>query len=162
MIGPATANIQLFEQENTAARKAGARLGFEVTRYGIGTIDDLEGAISSGLRDGVDAFYISGEPIMFNNMPRVMPLLRATAKPTVASYIEFCRAGVLMTYATDILDGYRRAGIYAARILEGAKAGDLPIEQASKYTLAVNAKTAKLLGITIPPAVLALADEVVE
>ena len=67
-----------------------------------------------------------------------------------------------MTYSTDLLDGWRRAGIYAGKIIQGSKPGDLPIEQATKFTLAINAKTAEQLGISIPPLVLAQADEVIE
>ena len=114
------------------------------------------------LRDGVDAFYVSGEPIMITNLRRVVPLLASSGKPTLGTYVDWARAGLLMAYAADIADSYRRGGIYVARILQGARPADLPIEQASKFTLAVNAKTAKLLGITIPLSLLTLADEVFE
>ena len=67
-----------------------------------------------------------------------------------------------MSYSTDPNDGFRRAGIYAAKILNGSRPGDLPIEQASKFTLVVNQKTAKALGVVVPPTLLALADEVIE
>jgi putative ABC transport system substrate-binding protein len=72
------------------------------------------------------------------------------------------RAGLLMSYSTDPIDGYRRAGAYAAKILNGTKPGDLPVEQASKFTLVINQKTAKALGIVVPPTLLALANEVIE
>ena len=160
MLGPRAGD--LFEKETSAARQVGARSDFEVAQYGIRAIDDLEGAISSAVRDGVDAFYISGSPLLFSNMQRVMPLIMAAAKPTCGVYLEWARAGALMTYATDITDGFRRAGVYAGKILQGTKPGDIPIDQASKFTLAVNAQTAKLLGVTIPTSVLAMADEVIE
>lgn len=70
--------------------------------------------------------------------------------------------GLLLTYSTDALDGYRRAGAYAAKIFRGAKLGDLPIEQASKFTLVINQKTARALDIVVPPTLLAQADEVIE
>jgi putative ABC transport system substrate-binding protein len=72
------------------------------------------------------------------------------------------RAGLLLTYSTDPLDGWRRAGVYAAKIVRGVKPGDLPIEQASKFWLVVNLKTARQLGITVPPNLLTLADELIE
>ena len=67
-----------------------------------------------------------------------------------------------MSYATDLVDQFRRAGIYAGKILHGAKPGDLPVEQASKFILVINLKTAKALGITVPSTLLALADEIIE
>ena len=70
--------------------------------------------------------------------------------------------GLLMSYATHPLDGVRHAGIYAAKILNGAKPGELPVEQASKFTFVINLKTAKALGIVVPPTLLALAEEVIE
>jgi putative tryptophan/tyrosine transport system substrate-binding protein len=77
-------------------------------------------------------------------------------------YPEWGRAGLLLTYSTDALDGFRRAGVYAAKIVRGIKPGDLPIEQASKFWLVVNLKTARQLGITVPPNLLTLADELIE
>lgn len=139
-----------------------AQFGFEFVHYGLNTLDDLEGTFASGLHDDVSAFYISGEPLLSINMSRVMPFVAASRKPTVGTYPDWGRGGLLMCYATDPVDGYRQAGIHAAKILNGARPGDLPIEQASKFTLVINLKTAKALGIAAPPTLLALADEVVE
>jgi putative tryptophan/tyrosine transport system substrate-binding protein len=91
-----------------------------------------------------------------------MASVTASRKPSVGTYPDWGRAGLLMSYATDPLDGVRRAGFYAAKILKGARPGDLPIEQASKFMLVINQKTAKALGIAVPPTLLALADEVIE
>jgi putative ABC transport system substrate-binding protein len=110
----------------------------------------------------VSAFYISTEPLLFANLSRVMSSVTASRKPSLGTIPDWGRTGLLMSYATDVIDGVRRAGIYAAKILEGAKPGDLPIEQASKFTLVINQKTAKALGIAVPPILLALADEVIE
>ena len=95
-------------------------------------------------------------------MSRVTPHILAARKPTLGVYPEWGRAGLLLTYSTDALDGFRRAGVYAAKIIRGVKPGDLPIEQASKFWLVVNLKTARQLGITVPPNLLTLADEVIE
>jgi putative ABC transport system substrate-binding protein len=122
----------------------------------------MEGAFAAGLRDDVSAFYISGEPLLFANLSRVMSFVAASRKPSVAPYPEWGRSGLLMSYSTDPIDGFRRAGGYAAKILNGAKPGDLPIEQASKFTLVINLKTAKALGIEVPANLQALADEVIE
>ena len=91
-----------------------------------------------------------------------MSFVTASRKPTVGPYPDWGRSGLLMSYSTDPIDGYRRAGACTAKILNGAKPGDLPLEQASKFTLVINLKIAKALGITVPSTLLALADEVIE
>src|SRR5262249_11805942 len=148
--------------EKDALQKVAAQLGFEFVHYDLNTIDDLESAIAAGLRDDVSAFYISMDGLMGANMLRVVRLITASGKPSVGPVPDWGPAGLLMSYATDQLDGMRHAGIYAGKILHGAKPGDLPIEQASKFSLVINLKTAKALGITVPPRLLALADEVIE
>jgi putative tryptophan/tyrosine transport system substrate-binding protein len=160
MIATSDALVSIAEQD--ALRKVSGKLGFDFVLYPIKTPDDLESAFASGLRDDVSAFYISGETLLIVNLPRVVQFVAAARKPSVGTYPEWGRAGLLMSYATDPLDGFRHAGAYAAKILNGAKPGDLPIEQASKFTLVINQKTAKALGIAVPPTLLALADEVIE
>jgi len=160
MIAPANGVLAMKEKE--ALQKVAAQLDFEFVLYGLNTIDDLESAFAAGLRDDVSAFYISGEPLLSANLARVMTFVTASRKPTVGPYPDWGRAGLLMSYATDPVDGVRRAGVYAAKILKGTKPGDLPIEQASKFTLVINQKTAKALGIAVPANLLALADEVIE
>jgi putative ABC transport system substrate-binding protein len=161
MIAPDPGNT-LGVTERDALRKVAAQFGFELKHYGLATLDDLEGALASGLRDEVSAFYLSGEPLLIQNLSRVMPFVTASGKPTVGPYPEMARAGLLMSYSSDVSDGFRHAGIYVARILSGTKPGDLPIEQASKFIFAINLKTAKALGIAVPSTLLALADEVIE
>jgi putative tryptophan/tyrosine transport system substrate-binding protein len=155
------ASVPLMKEKD-ALQKVASELGFELVHYGLKTIDDLEGAFAAGLRDDVSAFYISGEPLLSGNLSRVMTSVIASRKPSVGPYPYWGRAGLLMSYATDPADGVRKAGVYAAKILKGAKPGDLPIEQASKFTLVINQKTARALGIVVPPTLLAVADEVIE
>lgn len=160
MVGPRTGLLSQTERE--ALRRAANRIGFSFSDYPVDAIEDVAGALAAGLRDGVSGFYISGEPLLFNNMRRVMPEILAAGRPTAGVYPEWARAGLLMCYSTDVLDGFRRAGLYAAKIIRGASPGELPIEQTSRFTLAVNAKTAARLGITVPATVLAVADEIIE
>jgi putative tryptophan/tyrosine transport system substrate-binding protein len=152
----------LSHQEETALQEVSIQLGFRFENYAIKTPDDLERVFAKALSDGVDALYISGDPLLTVNMSRVMPYILAARKPTLGVYPEWGRAGLLLTYSTDALDGFRRAGVYAAKIVRGVKPGDLPIEQASKFWLVVNLKTARQLGITVPPNLLTLADELIE
>lgn len=158
-IGTATS---LAVVELPALRSVAANIGLEIVHHPIQGLDDLEGAVASTKADGVDALYVSGEPLLYTNMARVLPFVMASGKPTVGTYPEWGRAGLLMSYSADLIDDFRRAGIYAAKILGGEKPGDIPIEQASKFVLVVNTGTAKRLGIAVPPTLLTLADEVIE
>jgi ABC-type uncharacterized transport system substrate-binding protein len=152
----------LTMKEKEALQQVGAQSGFEVIPYYLKTIDDLESAFASGVRDDVSAFYISTEPLLYANLSRVVSFATASRKPSVSTVPDWARGGLLLAYATDLLDDARRAGVYAAKILNGAKPSDLPIEQASKFTLVINQKTARALGGVVPPTLLALADEVIE
>lgn len=157
-IGTTTSALAVAELE--ALRSVAGHFGFEVVHHPLQGLDDVEGAVGASVGDGVDALYVSGEPLLYNNMARVLPLVTGPRKPTVGTYPDWARAGLLMSYSADLLDDFRRAGIYAAKILGGEKPGDLPIEQASKFVLVVNARTARQLGIALPPTV--LADETIE
>ena len=161
MIGPEPGS-PLAASERDALRKMCAQFGFDFRNYGVVGLDDLEGAFASARRDDVDAFFISGEPLTSTNMSRVIPFIATSEKPSFGPYLEMAQAGLLMSYSSDLSDGFRHAGLYAAKILGGAKPGDLPIEQASKFTFAINIKTARALGISVPPTLLALADEMIE
>lgn len=160
LIGPTTGPFVMNEKE--ALQKVAAQLGFEVVHYGLSTIDELESAVAAGVADDVSAFFISGHPLLAGNLSRVVTSVTASRKPSVGPYPDWGRAGLLMSYANDPLDGLRQAGVYVAKILNGARPGDLPIEQASKFTLVINQKTARALGIVVPPTLLALCDEVIE
>lgn len=154
------ANLAISERN--ALRNASAHFGFEFLRYDIKALDDFEDAVSSGLRDDVSAFYISGDTRMNLDIPRVVASLAKSGKPTCAVYPFWARAGLLMSYSTDPNDGMRRVGFQVAKIIQGAKPGELPIEQAVKFTFLINLKTAKQLGIIPSPTLLAEADEVIE
>jgi len=152
----------LATAELNALQGIAGQFGFEIVRHPAQGLDDIEDTVAASVRDGVGALYVSGEPLLYNNMSRVLPLVMAAGKPTVGTYPEWGRAGLLMSYSADLIDDFRRAGIYAAKILGGEKPADLPIEQASKFIFVINLKTAKALGITVPPILFSLTNEVIE
>jgi putative ABC transport system substrate-binding protein len=158
------ANSSVANLQQDGLRRASARLGFEVLRYDLEwpRLDGLDDAVASGLRDGVSAFYIDGIFVVAGHIPELVASVAKSGRPICGVFPEFARAGCLMSYSIDLEYGYRLTGTQVARILRGAKPGDLPIEQADKFSLVVNLKSAKALGLSVPPTLLAAADEVIE
>jgi putative ABC transport system substrate-binding protein len=110
----------------------------------------------------VRALVVSGEPFFDSQRERIVGLATKYSIPAIYAWREYVLAGGLMSYGTDLPESYRQAAIYAGRILKGEKPANLPVVQPTKFHMAVNAKTAKSLGITVPPALLTRADEVIE
>jgi putative ABC transport system substrate-binding protein len=131
--------------EHNGLLKASSQLGFEVLRYDLKwpDLNGLDAAVSSGLRDNVSAFYLSGAFVILGRIPHVVASIARSGRPICGVYPEFARVGCLMSYSIDLEYGFRLTGRQVAQILRGAKPGDLPIEQADKFVMAVNLKTAK-------------------
>ncbi len=123
---------------------------------------DYEAALAVVTRQRADALFVASGGPGFAHRQVLVEFAAKNRLPAVSSYREFPVAGGLMSYGPSLADLYRRAAGYVARILKGAKPADLPIEQPTKFELVINLKTAKSIGLTIPPAVLARADEVLE
>jgi len=123
---------------------------------------DLEGAFTTLAREHAAAVLVTGDALFTSRRDRLSALATRHALPTVHSEKLYVRAGALLSYGTDLTDAYRQVGFYAGRILKGEKAGDLPVVQTAKFELGINLRTAKTLGLSVPPSVLARADEVVE
>ena len=124
--------------------------------------NDYTGAFSVVSREHADALITSNSPHHFAYRRLIAEFSLKNRLPSMSRYREFVEAGGLMSYAADARENYRRAAIYVDKILKGAKPGDLPIEQPTKFELVINLKTAKALGLTIPPSVLVRADETIE
>ena len=123
--------------------------------------DDLAPSIES-LKNSADALYILSEPLFRTNRSRIGALALDMRLPTIFSAREYVEAGGLISYGANFTDLFRRAGDYVDKILRGANAGDLPVQQPTKFDLIVNLKTAKALGLELSPTLLARADEVIE
>ena len=115
-----------------------------------------------GLKDRADALYVVGDAAVFTHRVRINTLALTARLPTIYVVREFIETGGLMSYGPSFPDLFRRAADYVDKILRGAKPGDIPVEQPTKFDLAINLTTAKALGLTIPPMLLARADEVIE
>jgi putative ABC transport system substrate-binding protein len=141
---------------------AAAKLGVQLQMVPARNVDELDGALSTMAQARTGAFLAIGSPLTY--IERV-PLAQVSLKyrlPWMSQFRVNVEAGGLMSYGPDINDLYRRAAIYIDKILKGAKPADLPVDQAFKYELLINLKTAKALGLTVPPSLLARADEVIE
>ena len=142
----------------TAARA----FAYDVVRLEIQRTEDIEPAFAS-LRNDADALYVCGfDPLINLNRNRINALAQAARLPTIFGEQLYIEAGGLMSYGADIPDLFRRASQYVDKILRGAKPGDLPVEQPTKFNLTINLKTAGALGLEIPSAILARADEVID
>ena len=123
--------------------------------------DDIAPAIEA-LKGRADALYVCTDPLVNTHRIRINTFALAARLPTMHANRDYIEAGGLISYGANYPDLFRRAGDYVDKIMRGAKPGDLPVEQPTKFDLVINLITAKALGIDVPPTLLALADEVIE
>jgi putative tryptophan/tyrosine transport system substrate-binding protein len=146
-----------------AAETAGRKLGVQVEGVSVLSAADYLGAFATMARDRVDAVLVHGSALTARHNPALLAELALKHRlPSMFQGRSNVEAGGLMSYAPDLVDLNRRSAAYIDKILKGAKPADLPVEQASRYQLVINLKTANALGLTIPPAILTRADEVIE
>jgi putative tryptophan/tyrosine transport system substrate-binding protein len=145
-----------------AVKAAGGKLGVQLVIVAVQTIDDFASAFSQMKRERVDGFVVISSPLTSTRREQLAQFALEHRLPGAFPFKAQAQAGGLMSYGADIKDLFRRAGNYIGKILRGANPADLPVEQASKYELVINLKTAKALGFTVPPSLLVRADEVIE
>ena len=151
-------NTPLLKDTEVAARE----LGLELQSVGIRSPDDLEGAFATIARSKARALVLLSDSFMSNNRALITGLALKSRLPSIYPSDVYVQAGGLMAYGPLMGDSYRRAATYVDKILKGAKPADLPVEQPTKFELVINLKTAKQIGLTIPPNVLARADKVIK
>jgi putative tryptophan/tyrosine transport system substrate-binding protein len=125
-------------------------------------LDALEQAFAIMVRERAQAFVMQGDSVLFNHRSLIAEMALKNRLPAVSIQRELAETGFLLTYGADIRDLYRRSAVFVAKIFKGAKPADLPVEQPTKFELVINLKTAKALGIAVPPTLLTRADEVID
>jgi putative ABC transport system substrate-binding protein len=145
-----------------ATEVAAQRLGVALEALEVRGPEDFEAAFATARQRNVQALLALDDLLIFIHMSRITALAASSRLPAMYPYREFLDAGGLMSYGPSIALVFRRAAAFVDKILKGAKPADLPVEQSTKFELVVNVKVAKALGLTVPPSLLALADEVIE
>ena len=141
---------------------AAAKLGLRLQSLEVRTPSDFDRAFEMAQNNHADALIVFSDPLINSNERRIVDFAIASRLPSMYTYREFVDAGGLIAYGPSITDLYKRAAVYVDKILKGANAADLPVEQPMKFELAISLKTAKALGLVIPPSLLLRADQIIE
>lgn len=144
------------------AENAARTLGLTFVPVDVHSIEEIDGAFEAMKSERIDVGLVPGDAIFVTERQRIARRAAGMGLPIMCGLREFAEAGGLVSYGIDLRENWRRTAYFVDRILKGAKAADLPVEQPTKYELVINLKTAAALGLAIPPAILARADEVIE
>jgi putative ABC transport system substrate-binding protein len=141
---------------------AASVMGLKVQIFNASTDREIDAAFVSVVQERTGALLVGNDLFLNNRIEQIVALAARYAIPTMYPIREFVVAGGLISYGNSLIENYRQVGLYTGRILKGEKPSDLPVQQMTKLELIINLKTAKALGLTVPPTLLALADEVIE
>ena len=159
LANPTSAGIDIQKRETQAAANAN---GLQFQLRPASTPAAIDAAFVKIAEQPASALLVASDPFLTSRRNQITALAAKHAVPAIYAWREFAQAGGLMSYGSSNSDGYRQAGLYAARLLKGEKPGDLPVQQPTKYELVINLKAAKALGINVPPAMQTRADELIE
>jgi len=160
LVNPANSvNTQTTLREVEAAARA---MGLQIQVLNASTSREIDAAFATFERERPDGLFVMGDVFFNSRRVQLVQLATLYKVPAIYSQRQQPEIGGLMSYGTNVVDAFRQIGVYAGRILKGAKPADLPVVQASKFELVINAQTARMLRITVPPSLLATADEVIE
>ena len=160
LVNPTNASIA----ETTAkdVETAAHALGLRLQVHNAGTSREIDATFATFAGERPDALFVAGDSFFNSRRVHLVHLASHHRLPTIYASRAYPDIGGLMSYGTDVTDSYRQSGAYTGRILKGAKPAELPVVQASKFEFVINAQTARMLGLTLPPSLLARADEVIE
>jgi ABC-type uncharacterized transport system substrate-binding protein len=137
-------------------------LALQIQIFNVSTVREIDAAFATFARERPDALFVAGDPFLNSRRVQLAHLATRHAVPATYGLRDYVEAGGLMSYGPNIADAFRQVGLYAGRILKGSKPADLPVMQSNKFELVINAGTARMLGLAVPPTLLATADEVIE
>jgi putative tryptophan/tyrosine transport system substrate-binding protein len=156
------ANTAVTETTLTDVQSAARAMGLQIQVVNASTSHEINAAFATFVRERPDALFVGLDAFFNGRRSQLVNLASRHTLPATFVNRDFVEIGGLMSYGSNIADAYRLAGVYTGRILKGAKPADLPVMQASKFELVINAETAMMLGLTVPPSLFATADEVIE
>jgi putative ABC transport system substrate-binding protein len=150
------------ESRLSEVQAAARTMGLQIQVFNAGTSREIDTAFAAVLHARAEALLLIPDPVFNGRRIQLVHLASRHALPAIYWQREFDEAGGLISYGSSIGDAFRQIGVYTGRVLKGAKAADLPVVQSSKFELVINAQTARMLGVTVPPTLLASADEVID
>jgi putative ABC transport system substrate-binding protein len=159
LLNPSNPNADF---ELSDLQSAARSMGLQLVVVRANTESGIESAFASLVQQHAAALLVEPDAFFLTRREQLVALAAHQAIPTIYTLREYAATGGLMSYGTNLADAYRQAGVYVGRILKGTKPADLPVMQPTKFELVINAVTARMLGLTVPPSLLSVADEVIE